>query len=273
MKWQYIICCIVLLFLADICLYADEWSELAKKARQAFPTDNSQEKLDIVQKLVSFNKREVVDLLISALEKLEPILKKLGAELEDLRKQPLTRQRQADQSRVMSKIIDEERLKNAVADALSKINDPQAIKTMLQKLSHRLAMVRIAVARGLIMSGAEEGISAIKTRLEKDEKETTVKINIYDEIAKKKSKKFISLLAAGLNSDIWQIQITSADGLAEISSNNIILPLIEGLKGKDGRVKIRITEILKSKTGIDKGEDSLAWKMWWENEGKAKFPS
>jgi hypothetical protein len=167
---------------------------------------------------------------------------------------------------VEKKIMSVEAVKAEIVAALAKFKSDGALKELINKFKNESSWGRRAgVAEALGKIATPECVTALVDRLKADS-EPGVKVAILDALrsAGAKTPEVIAGICDQLKNEYWQVKSTAAQTLRALGSKDAIEPLIDALKGVEGRLKEDFNDALVALAGVNKHGDYGAWKAWWD---------
>ncbi len=279
-----------ILLLTAFLLPVDEWSDAKKAAESAVKNPDPSAREAAAGGLASFDRKESVDLLLDLwaattrfaremqtqkLEKIAkqdamPIKKKLQAGSVTLSGDEVKQKQDFDAldaeiKALEGKVQAEDRVKWKVREVLAKMTGADSVKMLISKVgSESDWSARGAAAEALGTVNAGEAREALRKALSK-EKEPRALLSILEAIAKQRDADAVAGVADALKkAEDWQVKAAAVDALKAIGSPKGVEPLIDALKGADGRLKEDINTALISLTGVDKHGDHATWKDWYQ---------
>lgn len=174
-------------------------------------------------------------------------------------------QSKEDLKKVETEINEINSLKEVIVGAMAGIKSDTAVEQMIKDLKRSSNWTtRAAIAEALGKIDHPQALPALRERLEK-EREPGAQVAIIDALAEKGQwdRQTVLAVAAQLKSSYWQVQYAAAMALKASKSPDAIEPLIHALETAEGRLKHDIHDALTALTGVDKGLDAKAWMTWF----------
>jgi len=178
---------------------------------------------------------------------------------------------QKEGQRVEEKIMRIESVKRRIVSALASFKSDAAVKSLVGKMKLDSNWDRRAgIAEALGQIEHADAVPALVDRM-KGDSEAGVKVACLDAIRAKKAAtpEVVSAVCDQLRSDFWQVKYSAAITLKALGSRDAIEPLIDTLKGVDGRLRHDINDVLVALSGVDKHGDHAAWRAWFDTNKEA----
>jgi hypothetical protein len=168
---------------------------------------------------------------------------------------------------IENKMIEINRIKRSITDALATITDDGAMKEMIHEIGRNGNWsARAAVAEAM---GRIEHADVVPTLIERcaKEQDAMVLCAILEAFKTKNqwTSEIINAVASLLDSKWWQVKLAAAQALGSSKSTDAVDPLIRAMGTAEGRVKWEIHDALVAITGVDKGMGADAWKTWFDS--------
>lgn len=165
------------------------------------------------------------------------------------------------------------KVRPAILEALRKFTSAEAGEEMIRYLGSKDPEIREAALDGLRnVKGADidRKIEETLVKKAKSEKDPAVRAGMIDGIKTRriKSKDAIAAIRGGLQCSDWPVVLSAALAVKEMDLRELVVDVIEALKGKDGRLQYALNDVLKQMTGYNYNGDYEGWKAWHERFGE-----
>ncbi len=172
---------------------------------------------------------------------------------------------------VEEKIMHVEAVKDKIVEALATFKSDAAVKQLAAKMKNDSSWDRRAgVAEALGRIDHPDAVPSLTQQLGKDS-EAGVKVACIDALKAKKAgtPEAVAAISEALKSEFWQVKYAAAVALRTIGAKDGIEPIIEALKGAEGRIKHEFNDALVALTGVDKHGDYATWRAWFDQNKDA----
>ncbi len=262
----------------SLLLFGESLAEHKRALLEAIANTNDVKGAEAVEKIVSFDSKEGVEALVSALGTIgrvsspyeqererwyrvmeanayDPETKKWKGSIEKYK------DARAKHTEVSGKLARLGTVSFAIGRGLGKMRSDAAVQEMLARLRPEgVAAVRAAIAGALAYATQPEVGAAVASQFRK-EKDPGVRVALTEAL---RAHKNVDVLCEALKDVHWPVRVAAAQGLGALRSREAIEPLIAAMGESDGRVRAEMNTALVAITGVNKHADPAAWKSWWE---------
>lgn len=165
------------------------------------------------------------------------------------------------------------KVRPAVLDALSTFTSADAGEELIRFLGSKDPEIREAALDGLRnVKGAEiDGkIEETLVKRAKAEKDPAVRAGMIDGIKARglRTPDAFAAIRAGLACADWPVVLSAALAVQQMDLRDLVIDVIEAIKGKDGRLLHALNDVLRQMTGYNYNGDYAGWKAWHERFGE-----
>ena len=272
------------LFVVSPALGEDSFSAVSDKFTEIIGRDlRAKERIELVDKVAAFDNRDAAKLLLESLGELSKRLDGFLEELDEVESQrevlnsessdkkqiKETERLRAKRDRLDELVIAESEVVDRVGDALVTFSSEASRGSVVTFVTRGTTWrQRGFAARAAAGYAGEVGRKAALKALK--DKEARVVLLSLAGLTNRRDETTVADVAKCLEHEVWVVQVSAANALAEIGSTKAVRPMIEALGKTSGRVQDDINKALKRLTGQKFQPDYESWKRWYE-ENRVKL--